>query len=567
MYDIYLLNVLPNISTTYTLRATAADVKIRNVYVEVCGSLSHVVLIIDEATTSDSWEYIENIMVFDCDSTVVCGLNSSSASGRLTLRVDKCSGMIGSSTNGGTVLADVVQWIRADGGVAADVYGIEKVQEITCSAGDLTGNVISLGPVEFLQIGGGSIGKSTSPVYIYGVGNNFMIAGGNGGVHANIEIEGNVASLRSYNSDWTGTLFCHSMDDALSNPALRGGIILTGTAVMKANVAILGRYRNYLRAESMDANSIFVIGSSLDDPVYPPSGSGFTAFQFRKNDGLNGNIIVNGLDDGHAWAGSIRVNTDLGGGQPLIDLSPTSTSADEVAPYYKVLSHQLGDGSIGLAPFNFHQFTGPLGTGDIRDCNPYHTEFRAVDICDEPTRVDEVIIDHYGPVHTNGTGPYYRVEFLPAFFDPSTGPQWINVTDQFQVDTTRTSSSPTGNNRKVYIIAKDQENGFNAAGRFRFRPIEDKVRCSNVNGFPNVAYQSSVVSGDLGSTTGTQHHWYQFRVGLLVPDCESSSMLFENDRVNAADLAAWLDNPFEVNMDGRICAQDFALMSDAYDPE
>ena len=31
--------------------------------------------------------------------------------------------------------------------------------------------------------------------------------------------------------------------------------------------------------------------------------------------------------------------------------------------------------------------------------------------------------------------------------------------------------------------------------------------------------------------------------------------------------AAWINNPFEVNMDGRICAQDFALMSSAYEPE
>ncbi|MCC5824137.1 MAG: hypothetical protein LAT64_08500 [Phycisphaerales bacterium] len=42
---------------------------------------------------------------------------------------------------------------------------------------------------------------------------------------------------------------------------------------------------------------------------------------------------------------------------------------------------------------------------------------------------------------------------------------------------------------------------------------------------------------------------------------------FENDQVNASDLAAWLEDPFEVNMDGRICSDDFALMSSAYEPE
>lgn len=291
---------------------------------------------------------------------------------------------------------------------------------------------------------------------------------------------------------------------------------------------------------------------------------------------LNGDGLINTAD---FWRGDVSIDfpgqSNLGSDRFAPALDETLIGPDQPAPfqapYYKALSHTFGGGAVGLAPFNFHQFTGPLGSGDVRHCNPFHTEFRAVDICDEPTRVDEVVIDHYGPVHTNGTGPYYRIEFRPAFLDPN-GPTWFDVSNQFQVDTTRTSSSPNGNNRKVYIIPKDQNNGFNAAGIFRFRPLVaagegNKVRCSNVNGSPNVAYQSSVVSGDLGSTTGTQHHWYQFRVGLLYPDCESSSMLFENDRVNTSDLAAWIHNPFEVNMDGRICAQDFALMSSAYEPE
>lgn len=41
-------------------------------------------------------------------------------------------------------------------------------------------------------------------------------------------------------------------------------------------------------------------------------------------------------------------------------------------------------------------------------------------------------------------------------------------------------------------------------------------------------------------------------------------MLFEGNQVNPSDLAAWIDSPFEVNMDGQVCAQDFADMSAAY---
>lgn len=316
---------------------------------------------------------------------------------------------------------------------------------------------------------------------------------------------------------------------------------------------------------TMDSLDYLNIGGNFDADI--TVNSALSSTQASRIEGDFASTAILSLPS-NGLPGSIRINAAGGSGQFLGDIDVGSTT---INANYTTLSQDIGNGAAGAAPFNFHQFAGPLGSGDVRDCNPFHTEFRAVDICDEPTRVDEVVIDHYGPVHTNGTGPYYRIEFRPAFLDPN-GPTWFDVSSQFQVDTTRTSSSPTESNRKVYIIPKDQDNGFNAAGIFRFRPLVaegegNKVRCSNVYGSPNVAYQSSVVSGDLGSTTGTQHHWYQFRVGLLYPDCESSSMLFENDRVNASDLTAWVNNPFEVNMDGQICTQDFALMTSAYEPE
>lgn len=44
-------------------------------------------------------------------------------------------------------------------------------------------------------------------------------------------------------------------------------------------------------------------------------------------------------------------------------------------------------------------------------------------------------------------------------------------------------------------------------------------------------------------------------------------MLFENDQVNPSDIAAWIDQPFEVNMDGQVCSQDLADMLAAYNAQ
>lgn len=292
-------------------------------------------------------------------------------------------------------------------------------------------------------------------------------------------------------------------------------------------------------------------GAMHPEMVYDIAGEFASAGQLTwPATGLRGTVIVNSAAGSDQFVGSVDVGSLT------------------LASNYTNLSSTFGGGSIGAAPFNFHQFTGPLPTSrNDLDCNPFHTEFVVVGNCETITDLNEAVIDHYGPVFVSGEGPHYRVEFLPAFFDPSTGPQWIDVTNQFKVDESRTATASNTSNRKVYIVpSKDNASAFNAAGRFRFRPIADKVKCANVNGTPNVAYQSSVVSGDLGNTSsGTQHHWYQFRVALA--PCPPGSMLFEGNQVNASDLAAWINNPFEVNMDGRICSQDFALMSSAYEPE
>lgn len=326
-------------------------------------------------------------------------------------------------------------------------------------------------------------------------------------------------------------------------------------------VTLTGNYASgsALLRDGLPGGSIFHIGGTLASGVtieleHDPLDA--------SDVGLEGQIVVNQSNGSGDWFGNIQIND----GSTLTGL----------AKNYITLSKDIGNGAAGAAPFNFHQFTGPLpaSRGDL-DCDPFHTEVVRVGDCeDDLSALCRVDIEHYGPIFVQGAADQYRVEFLPAFI-PITGPVWYDVSSQFVVDTTFTATTEASAHRVVRLIAAPgSQTDFAAAGQFRFRPLiitkdgidEHQVRCAWVAGNPGVAYNSSVVSGDLGNTTsGPQYHWYQFHVALT--RCRLDAPLFEGNRVNASDIAEWLNEPFEVNMDGEICAQDLADMLAAYEPE
>ena len=188
-------------------------------------------------------------------------------------------------------------------------------------------------------------------------------------------------------------------------------------------------------------------------------------------------------------------------------------------------------------------------------------------IKDPTTDIDQVVIDHYGPVYVVGTDTqtssadnYVRVEFRPNYI-PSI---WRDVSDQFTADLTQTNNSDAAPyNRELVIKPWDPAaTGFKAPGYFRIRPLAGKVKCAAVQGLPDVQYESNVVSGDLGSTGGTQYDWYQFHVQIRL--CQQMTV-FQGDQVNGADITAWATEPFEVNADGATDALDFVDMADAYE--
>jgi hypothetical protein len=580
VYDIEIVCVAYNSSLVLTISAHSSGVKIRNIWIQCCETddwpTNYVTLIVEE--DGGTFDYIESIRQRNCQGSTECGWLEGD-NGTLNVSVNSITGHIGHPTNGGVIVCDKVEWLHSTGGnLYADVYADDEITWVhfpSITSGIYGDLVCSDGLIHSVATQG-EIGTPTDPITISGIGDTRLISTLTGGIHANISIDGNLRRVRNQGSDWTGTAFVTRIDDT-SNPSASGaGFMTEASSEVLVDVRILEDWRTAIQSSGLGSGALFQIGRDLDDSVYlqsvpspimPPE-----AFQFAALDGLKGQIIVNAEMTGGDWNGSVQVNTGLNGSQPLIDLSPASANADQIAPHYTILSHRLGGGAVGLAPFNFHQFTGPLpaSRADL-DCNPYHTEFLAVGACEEVTGLTHVDIEHYGPVFVRGATDQYRVEFRPAF--TGGGATWTDVTGKFVVDTSFTATTEATAHRVVRLVAASgNQANFAAAGWFRFRPIvvdnggvmEHQVRCAGVNGTPGVAYDSSVVSGDLGDTTsGTQYDWYQFRVGLV--PCPPESELFAGDQVNASDLTVWIDSSFEVNMDGQVCSQDFADMSAAYD--
>lgn len=260
------------------------------------------------------------------------------------------------------------------------------------------------------------------------------------------------------------------------------------------------------------------------------------------SDGLEGQVIVNSGDTSDLWSGDVVVGSIT------------------LVPNYTTLSSELGGGQVGIAPFNFHQRTTAPGAGQTRDCEPYQGEVVMLPFdtgTNKNVPLADVRIRHYGPVFADGSGPHFRVEFKSDVLPSS----WVDRTSLFEIDTDETATSALTAHRDVVIEGTALNgNGFTAAGRWRIRPLAGKVRSGDVVGNPDVAWDSNVESGDLGSGMGTQYDWYAFRVLLEAPE---GGMLLDGG-TSASDLTNWGVAPFEVNADGDTDTQDFSELADSY---
>ena len=172
------------------------------------------------------------------------------------------------------------------------------------------------------------------------------------------------------------------------------------------------------------------------------------------------------------------------------------------------------------------------------------------------TVIPEVRIRHYGPVYTPGTGSHFQVEFKSDVLPSS----WVDRTSLFKIDGTTATIAEEAHRDIVITKTALNTTGFTAAGRWRIRPLAGKAKCGDVIGNPDVAWDSNVISGDLGSSSGTQYSWYQFRVLLEAPD---GNILLQGG-TSSSDLTSWGIAPYEINADGDTNMQDFRELADNY---
>tara|TARA_A100001391_G_scaffold194808_2_gene171438 strand:- start:3100 stop:5253 length:2154 start_codon:yes stop_codon:yes gene_type:complete len=289
------------------------------------------------------------------------------------------------------------------------------------------------------------------------------------------------------------------------------------------------------------------------DPADPAAKMGLTSRRAFLNFNNYDESLV-------SWDGKVSV------GPTPLDTDPDTIFLNE---NYTVLSGEIGGGSFGRAPFNFHQRTTAPPDGIARDCSPYHTEAFPIGAFD---KFEEVTISHYGPVYVDGTGPHFRVEFKPPFSSvisdepPYTAEPWVweDRTSSFEVDTTRSGTDAASAHQKIVIrtVAGNTTGFKSAAGQWRIRPLVDKVRCSTVTNDPNVKYDSNVKARDLDGATGDEYSWYAFRTDIM--STSGMMLLSGGNGPTAADLSTWLSEPYETNGDGTTDYRDFMDIAEAY---
>ncbi len=264
------------------------------------------------------------------------------------------------------------------------------------------------------------------------------------------------------------------------------------------DIALIDIEGNFNGTAAMTVNSLgeMVVNSDFDADLSISSATGSAALydiagEFASTatltlptDGLEGQIIINTSNASDDWLGDVIVGS-------------TTLAKD-----YTELSDELGGGAVAIAPFNFHQRESAPGAGNTRDCDPYMLENVSISPSGSLT---EITISHYGPVYAIDAGvdededPDFRIEFKPDYFPTN----WVDRTDDFRVDFANTGYDNATATRTVVIeAAPGNSTGFKAAGRWRIRPLAGQVKCAKVTRNPDVLYDSSIVSGDLGVTSG-----------------------------------------------------------------
>ncbi|MEM9661341.1 MAG: hypothetical protein AAF937_03420 [Planctomycetota bacterium] len=227
-------------------------------------------------------------------------------------------------------------------------------------------------------------------------------------------------------------------------------------------------------AGGMSADSLISVGGMTNQA---PALAG-AEIRIGAPQGLAGQIIIaNSEDDPFDLSDTIRLAGD--------GLAVTPN-----AKYPPQLFAELGGGSVGIAPFNFHSF----------ESFPQHNE--TIDL--EPgSSLVGAVVRLYGP--TFGIAPEFVVEHLA-----DGASSWTDRSADFMVIAASAESEAT---REVRIEALGSASF--EPGQWRMRPVDDTLRCAFTIGLPSIGFESEYADDtyrfnvrldcdDTGGRTGLQ---------------------------------------------------------------
>ncbi|MEZ6164729.1 MAG: hypothetical protein R3B67_09870 [Phycisphaerales bacterium] len=439
----------------------------------------------------------------------------------LDLRHIVIDGSIGSSSTMKTVEASTARTINIGGSLYANI-----IANNTTSGSTSTDNISAI--IDGSVVGAG-IYNNSGDISSLTIGSSVQPSGGD---YPEFWSSGSVGSIEISGS-FEGRIGSNS--EGFSGHPDVGDVLVDG---------------DFMGSSAMTMNSLdfLQVGGDFDADVTISAAMGMSGFYdiagemvstaeiSLPSDGLEGQIIVNSGDNSDTWDGDVVVGSTT------------------LAPNYTTLSSELGGGQVGVAPFNFHQRTTAPGTGESKDCDPHQSEVVTA-AYDSGTKKNEVIEDvrirHYGPVYVNGSEEHFVVEFKADALPSS----WVDRSSLFEVNTTDTATSALTAHRDVVIEKKTTNTtGFTAAGRWRIRPVSGHLKCGDVNGNPDVVWDSNY--------TADGYDWYTFRVLLEAPEQQGMTVL--QGGTSSSDLTSWGVAPFEVNGDGDTDSNDFSDLVDSY---
>ncbi len=247
--------------------------------------------------------------------------------------------------------------------------------------------------------------------------------------------------------------------------------------------------------------------------------------------GLKGQVIINANDDPlSGWLGDVTVGN--------ITLGPTQPDPARRAPYYSVLSTELGGGAVGLARYDFHKTESNPPKGAKLTNPPAYAElvfYGPVQLIDDDPVRFPVAVERAGALVTLPWG--CESPCVPGC-EPLN--DWVDVSDQYLYSV----------NGRIVTVNGPFEYGY----RYRVRSTTesgDRIACVGVNGSPAVLFHTP-------GTAGCADDNYIFMVLPVQPLDLTGDGVVDGD-----DITAWAETPTDVDESETADIVDLIILSDA----